>query len=264
MEILFIGDVFGNVGREMLKNYLKPIKKKYNIDFVIANGENITHGKGITFNHYEELLDLGVDCVTLGNHTFDKKDILNWIDDATSLIRPANYSRYTPGTGTRVFKKNGKTIRVSNIIGRVFFDMVTNLPIEALEDIIEKEEKTDIHIVDFHAEATAEKICFGYEFDGKVNAVLGTHTHVQTADERILDNNTAYITDVGMTGPFNHSIGMDKEGIMYRMKTGLPASITTGDFPGILSGVIVSIDDTTNKTCEIKRISLSPLNNYQL
>ena len=262
MNILFIGDIFGEVGRDLIDEHLQAIKEKYQIDFVIANGENATHGKGLLQKHYDEILNYGVDCITMGNHTFDRADILDWIDQANFLVRPANYSKYTPGVGTRTFEKKGVRIQVTNLLGRVFYGGIINHPVEVLEDIVEQS-KADIHIVDIHADATAEKICLGYEFDGQVSAVLGTHTHVQTADERILDKGTAYITDVGMCGPFNQCIGMDKKNVVYRMKTGLPASFDAGEGPGILSGVIISFDENY-KPRKIERINLSPLNDYKL
>lgn len=262
MNILFIGDVFGEVGRDLICDYLQDIKKMYKIDFTICNGENATHGKGILKKHYDELLSYGIDCITMGNHTFDRSEILEWIDYANCLVRPANYAKYSPGVGSRVFEVQGKKIQVTNILGRVFYGGIINHPIEVLEDIVDSS-IADIHIVDIHADATAEKICIGYEFDGRVSAVLGTHTHVQTSDERILDNGTAYITDVGMCGPFNQCIGMDKQNVTYRMKTGLPAKFQAGEGPGILSAAIVEINEK-NEVINIKRINLSPLNNYTL
>ena len=260
MKILFIGDVFGEVGRDLVEKYLQDIKNKHEIDFVICNGENATHGRGLIKNHYDELLNYGVDCITMGNHTFDREEILDWIDEANFLVRPANYSKYVPGVGTRVFEVNNIKIQVTNLLGRVFSGDIINHPVEKLDDIVEVSD-ADIHIVDFHADATAEKICLGYEFDGKVSAILGTHTHVQTADERILDNGTAYISDVGMCGPFNQCIGMDKINVTYRMKTGLPARFESGSEPGILCGVIVEFEN--NKAKSIERVNCSPLNNYQ-
>lgn len=262
MNILFIGDIFGEVGRDLVDEYLQDLKKAYDIDFVIANGENVTHGKGILKKHYDELLSLGIDCITLGNHAFDRVEILDWIDHANCLVRPANLSKYVPGVGTRTFEVNGLKIQVTNIIGRVFNGGVFNHPVEVLEDIVEQS-KADLHLVDFHCEATAEKICMGYEFDGKISALIGTHTHVQTADERILDYGTAYITDVGMCGPFNQSIGMDKKNVCYRMKTGLPAANVVGKSPGILNAVVISFDEN-NKATDIERINLSPLNEYEI
>lgn len=259
MNILFIGDIFGEVGRDLIDQYLQDIKKHYQIDFVIANAENTTHGKGINEDHYNELLNLGVNCITMGNHTFDQKNTINWIDQANCLVRPANLSRYTPGVGTRVFEVNNTKIQVSNILGRVYYGGIINHPVEVMEDIIQ-ESNADIHIVDIHGDATAEKICFGYEFANDLSAVLGTHTHVQTADERILDGDCAYITDVGMCGPFNQSIGMDKKNVCYRMKTGLPAQNVPGSEPGILNAVVINFEN--NIPIKIKRISLSPLNNY--
>ncbi|MDL2211484.1 TIGR00282 family metallophosphoesterase [Erysipelotrichaceae bacterium OttesenSCG-928-M19] len=262
MNILFIGDIFGEVGRDLVADYLPKLKEKYQIDFVVANGENATHGKGISKKHYDELLNNGVNCLTMGNHTFDRSDILDWIDHANCLVRPANYSKYTPGQGTKVFEVNNKTIQITNLLGRVFYGGIINHPVEILEDIVANS-NADIHIVDIHADATAEKICLGYEFDGQVSAILGTHTHVQTADERILDNGTAYITDVGMCGPYNQCIGMDKKNVVYRMKTGLPASFEPGGHPGILCGVVVKIADN-NQVTAIERVNLSPLNNYEM
>lgn len=262
MNILFIGDVFGSVGRDMIDQYLPEIKKKHEIDFVIANAENTTHGKGLSNDHYHELLNLGVNAMTMGNHTFDRPDLVDWIDQANFLIRPANFSKYTPGVGTRVFEVNDVKIQVTNIIGRVFYGGIVNHPVEVLEEIVEAS-TADIHIVDIHADATAEKICIGYEFDGRVSAVLGTHTHVQTADERILDNGTAYITDAGMCGPYNECIGMDKTNIVYRMKTGLPAMVHPGKGDGILCGVIINFDKD-HKATKIERINLSKLNDYKI
>lgn len=261
MNILFIGDVFGKVGRDLIDEYLPKIKKEYAIDFVIANGENVTHGRGLSEDHYHELLNNGVDCITMGNHTFDRKEMLDWINTANRLIVPANYVKEVPGVGTRVFEVNGKKVQVTNVLGNVFLNTITNNFIEVLEEIV-AESTSDIHIVDMHAEATSEKVCAGYIFDGRVAAVLGTHTHVQTADERILDHGTAYITDIGMTGPFNQAIGMDKKNVIYRMKTGLPTSFTAGGKPGIFCGVVVSFED--NKPVAIKRLNLSPLNNYKI
>ncbi|WP_423364547.1 TIGR00282 family metallophosphoesterase [Mycoplasma sp. P36-A1] len=261
MNILFIGDIFGEVGRDLIDEYLPIIKNKHNIDFTIANGENTTHGKGLSKKHYDELLNQGIDAITMGNHTFDRSDILDWIDNANKLIRPANLPVYTPGVGTKVFEKNGVKIQVTNLLGRVFYGGIINHPVEVMEKIVE-ESKADIHILDIHADATAEKICLGYEFDGKISAVLGTHTHVQTADERLLDNKTAYITDVGMCGPFNQCIGMDKKNVVYRMKTGLPARFEAGQGPGILNAVVIKFENNT--PISIERISLSPLNNYKI
>lgn len=261
MNILFIGDIVGRVGRDLIDEHLQSIKKKYKVDFVIANGENVTHGKGLIKKHYDELLANGIDCITMGNHVFDKHEILDWIDNATSLVRPANLTAKVPGVGTKVFTKDGVTIQVTNLLGRVFMDGVINNPVEVLESIISKS-NADINFVDFHAEASSEKICLGYEFDGRVDTIVGTHTHVQTADERVLDNGCAYITDVGMTGPFNECIGMEKKNILYRMKTGLPATFKVAEGPGILSAVVVRYQD--NKAQEIKRISISPLNDYEV
>lgn len=261
MNILFIGDIFGEVGRDLIDQYLQEIKQKYQIDFVIANGENTTHGKGLSQDHYNELLALGIDCITMGNHTFDQKNMIDWIDQANCLVRPANLSSYTPGVGTRTFEVKGVKIQVTNLLGRVFYGGIINHPIEVMENIIANS-SSDLHVVDFHGDATAEKICFGYEFANDLSLIVGTHTHVQTADERILDGDCAYITDVGMCGPYNQSIGMDKVNVCYRMKTGLPAPNKPGKGPGLLNAVVVNFEN--NQPIKIERINLSPLNNYIL
>ena len=262
MNILFIGDIFGEVGRNLVKKYLPLLKDKYDIDFVIANGENTTHGKGINQEHYYELLDCGVDCVTMGNHTFDQHRILEWIDEEAHIVRPANLSRYAPGVGTTTFNVKGSKIQVTNMLCRVFYGGIINHPVEVMEDIVAASD-ADIHIVDLHGEATAEKIAFGYEFDGQVSAVLGTHTHVQTADERLLDGRTAYISDVGMCGPFNQCIGMAKENVVLRMKDGLPHRFEPGGEPGIFNAVVIKIA-LDQKCTGIERINLSPLNDYKI
>lgn len=255
MKILFIGDTVGKAGRKMIDQHLYQLKKQYEIDFVVLNGENLAHGKGITQSVYDEILNCGVDCVTMGNHTFDKAEILDWVEHAHNLVIPANVHRSIKGNRTKVFQVKNKKVQVTNLLGRVFFDMVTNLPIDTLEDIV-AESSADIHIVDLHAEATAEKIAFGFEFDGKVSAILGTHTHVQTADECILNKGTAYITDVGMTGPQYSCIGMDNNNVLYKMKTGLPARFEVSNNKGQLCAVVIDFDDKTNKATSIERLFL--------
>jgi len=260
VNILFIGDIFGRVGRDMIDQHLQDIKKKYEVDFVIANGENTTHGKGLSKEHYDELLNLGINCITMGNHTFDQHKIVDWMDDANFLVRPANLPKYAPGKGTRVFDVKGTKIQVTNILGRVFYPGIVNHPVEVMEGIVQ-ESSADIHFVDIHADATAEKICFGYEFDGQISALVGTHTHVQTADDRLLDNGTAYLTDVGMCGPYNQAIGMDKKNVTWKMKTGLPARFEAGEGPGQLCAVVIRFEN--NKAKSMQRIMMTPDNNYQ-
>ena len=191
MKILFIGDIVGIVGRRMIHDHLNTFVEKYHIDFVIANAENATHGKGLIRHHYEELIDDGIDAITLGNHYDNKSEIRRYIDSADRLIRPLNLIHEYPGEGSILFEYNGITIRVTNLLGSAFMDENVNNPYYSLLELINNEEKADIHIVDYHAEATGEKLCLAYALDGKVSAVLGTHTHVQTRDYQILENGTA-------------------------------------------------------------------------
>lgn len=216
MKILMIGDIVGKCGRNTVRELLPKIIKKYQIDFVIANGENVTHGRGIIENHYHQLLDMGIDVVTLGNHYRSKSEIDEYINGADQLIRPANLKCEIGGVGSAIYEVNGVTIRVTNLLGQAFMLEEANSPYDVLKEIIEKEEKADIHIVDFHAEATGEKISLAYAFDGQISALIGTHTHVQTRDAHILENGTALLTDVGMCGPYHGVLGTKKEPVIAR------------------------------------------------
>ncbi|HQE67654.1 MAG TPA: TIGR00282 family metallophosphoesterase, partial [Bacillota bacterium] len=219
MNILFIGDVVGRPGRNYLCTNLKRLVEENNIDFVIINGENSAGGVGITRSTYDELLGMGADIITLGNHSWAKKEVLEFIEDAERLIRPANYPEGTPGKGFRIAEKAGKRIAVINLSGRVFMDCI-DCPFKAADKILnELKNEADVIIVDFHAEATSEKLAMGWYLDGRVHAVLGTHTHVQTSDERILPGGTAYITDVGMTGPIDSILGVEKETVIRKFIT---------------------------------------------
>lgn len=253
MKILCIGDIVGRVGRDMVFSYLD--KHLYDYDLVIANGENAAHGKGITKNVYEELKRAGIDGITLGNHTWgcgDVKRILEFEDD---IIRPANFDEGCPGVGSMVLKaRNGVLVGVINIIGRVYMQPADS-PFTIVKKEIEKlKKKTNIILVDFHAEATSEKISMGYFLDGEVSAVFGTHTHVQTADEKILQNGTGYITDLGMTGPIHSVLGMDKSLIVNKFLNNMPVKfeVATGD--GEFSGCVFEIDENTGKTVKVERI----------
>ncbi len=254
MNILFIGDVFSSIGREMVETYLPLLKKKYKIDMVIANVENATHGKGLIKKHYEEFLFQGISMMTMGNHTFSKKELLDYVDDASRLVVPYNQPKALPGVGSREICIQGKKVRVTNLLGITFMDGKAQNPFEAIDEVL-KEDTSDIHIVDFHAEATSEKIAMGYYLDGKVSAVLGTHTHVQTADEKILSGGTAYQSDVGMTGPFMSVIGCDHESIIYRMKTGLMTQFIPAEGPGQLLATLLCFDKD-NHCKKIERICI--------
>lgn len=252
MKILFIGDVMGSVGRDMVEDYLYRIKKSYEIDFVIANVENTSHGKGLLKRHYEFFVFQGIQAMTMGNHTFDKKEIFDYIDDADKLIVPINQPKALPGTKTRVFDCLGKKIRVTSVLGSAFMDNRNGNPFEEIHNYLELEQ--DIHIVDFHGETTSEKIVFAHYVKDKVQAVLGTHTHVQTADEKIIDNQCAFISDIGMTGPYRSAIGCDLDSVISRMK-GFHAPFIIAEGSGQLSAVVMTFEE--NKVVDIERILIN-------
>lgn len=252
MNILFIGDVFSSIGREMIDEYLPKIKKEYNVDMVIANVENATHGKGLIKKHYEEFLFQGISLMTMGNHTFSKRELFDYIDEADRLIVPYNQPKALPGIGSRQIMYQGKKIRVTNLLGITFMDGKSQNPFEAINEVLEDDD-SDIHIVDFHAEATSEKVALGYYLDGKVSAVLGTHTHIPTADEKLLPNGTAYQTDVGMTGPYTSVIGCDKDSIIKRMSEGLMTPFKVADSEGQLHATLLRFNEK-NECISIERI----------
>lgn len=255
MNILFLGDIVGASGRDVVRQHLSSLKERYEIDLVVANGENSAHGKGITQKIYRQLLDMGIDVITMGNHTFSKNDIFQFIDNAERLVRPANMEPLAYGQHTTVIEVKGKRVAISNLCGEIWMHDVVDSPFFCMEDILDSVD-ADYYLVDLHAEATSEKIAFTYAFAGRVQAVVGTHTHVQTADEKILPKGTGYITDIGMTGPKNSVIGMEISASIKRFETTLPEryKIATGEC--IFNGIIVDIDDDTNKVKEIKRINL--------
>lgn len=256
MRILFIGDVFSSVGREMIETYLPKVKEKYQVDMVIANVENATHGKGLIKKHYEEFLFQGISLMTMGNHTFAKKELFDYIDEADRLIVPYNQPKALPGVGSREISIQGRRIRVTNLLGLTFMDGKSQNPFEAIDEIL-KVDQSDIHIVDFHAEATSEKIAMGYYLDGQVAAVLGTHTHVPTADEKILAHGTAYQSDVGMTGPYASVIGCDKDAIIKRMKTGLMMPFLPAEGEGQFLATLLCFNKE-NQCEKIQRICIDP------
>ena len=256
MKILAIGDLVGEAGVRKVRNNLKNLKEKEKIDFIIVNAENSADGMGITEKIFNELLSLGVNVITMGNHTWGKKDIFKFVDNKHLLV-PANYNRNVPGNRYGIYECNGKKIAVINLIGRVDVNILSENPFMVVDDILEKiKNEADIVIVDFHAEATAEKIAMGYYLDGRVNAVFGTHTHVQTADEQILENGTAYITDIGMTGAKKSVIGMNVEASIKRFTTTLPERYKAADGEAILNGCIFEINDDNCRTINIARIRL--------
>lgn len=257
MNILVIGDIVGRPGRRALKQGLAKIQKEEDISFTIANAENAAGGRGLTRAVMDEILGAGIDVLTMGNHVWDNKDIFNFIDDEFRLLRPANYPSPCPGQGYHIYKAGfSKNIAVINLSGRVF---ISNLdcPFRLMDSILsEIEGDADIIIVDFHGEATSEKLAFAYYVDGRVTAVLGTHTHIQTSDERILPRGTAYITDLGMTGPSDSVLGMDKEIVIEKFLSGRPARFEVASGSSQLQGIILRLDELSDKVLEIKRVSI--------
>lgn len=256
MKILAVGDIVGENGVKKLKEILPKLKKDELIDFCIVNGENSAGGMGIKTKIFQDMMDLNIDVITMGNHTWGKKDIFSFIDHP-KIIRPANYSKGVVGKGYGIYQCKGKKIAVINLIGRTDMNVLSENPFLIVEDIVNKiKEVVDIIIVDFHAEATAEKIAMGYFLDGKVTVIYGTHTHVQTADERILNNGTAYISDIGMTGPKESVIGMDIEASIKRFVTSLPERYKLAEGNCKFNGCIFEINDKNCKVEKITRIKL--------
>ena len=254
MKILCVGDLVGKGGLDKLRKDLKIIQEAENIDFTIVNGENVASGMGMTKKDYNELCKLNIDVITMGNHTWGKMDIFNFINE-NNIVRPANYSKGLPGHGYTIIEKNNKKIAVINLIGRTDMPVLSENPFNCIDKILNKiQDEVDIIIVDFHAEATAEKIAMGYYLDGRVNAIFGTHTHVQTADEKILKNGTAYITDIGMTGPQDSVIGMDKDVSIKRFVTSLPEKYRVAEGDCTINGIVIEIDNESCKTMSIYRI----------
>jgi len=255
MKILFIGDIVGSPGREAVRELLPKIKGREKVNFIIANGENAAGGSGLTPKITEELLSYGINVLTTGDHIWKRKEIVEMLDENDRLLRPANYPEGVPGKGWNVYPLNDNLkIGVVNLVGRVFMESV-ECPFRVGRGIVEEiKAQTPIIVIDMHAEATSEKIALLWYFDGIVSAVLGTHTHVPTADERIYPKGTAFISDVGMTGPHDSVIGRKVEQILTRFITQLPTRFEMAEENIQLNGVIVTIDDKTGKANEIKRI----------
>ncbi len=257
MKILFIGDIVGSVGRNIVLEQLPQLKEKYGIDFTIANAENAAHGKGLTKKIYHQLINGGCDLLTLGNHAYSKDTIFTFLEEADQLVRPYNLS-CQQGKGYRIVEVNGLRICVTNLIGEIFMIPTTESPFMSMEDIImDTRDEVDIYFVDLHAEATSEKIAFSYYFESDVQVVVGTHTHVQTADERV-SYGTAFISDVGMCGAYRSVIGRDIEEIITRFTTDEKTRFTIAEGPGILSAVVVEIDETSKQATHIERIQIRP------
>jgi hypothetical protein len=254
MVVALIGDIIGEPGRKALFLALSQLIGNKKIDFVIANGENAAGGFGITGKIASKLLSYGVDCITTGNHVWRNREIFKVIEDNPRLIRPANYPKGAPGIGWTILEKNGQKLAVMNLLGRVYMEPLDSPFRTAQKEISQIRKVTNCIVVDFHGEATSEKVALGWYLDGKVSAVIGTHTHVQTADERILPGGTAYITDAGMTGPFDSIIGMRKESALKKFVTLIPSKFMVAENDIWLNAVIINIDPATGKATAIERI----------
>ena len=254
MNILFIGDIVGSPGREAVEKLLPQLKREYSLDFVVANAENAAGGSGITPPVAQELFAAGIEVLTSGDHIWKKREIFEIIAQEERILRPVNLPAAAPGRGYAIFKKKGYSLGVINVQGRVFMEAL-ECPFRMCrqaQEIISKE--TKVIMVDIHAEATSEKVALGWYLDGLVSAVLGTHTHVQTADEKILPGGSAYITDVGMTGPFDSVIGREKKDVLERFLTAVPTRFAVAKEDVQLQGVVLDIDEQTGKARSIVRI----------
>lgn len=258
VKLLFIGDIVGRPGRDCVKQGLAALVEHHGVDLVIANAENSAAGFGITREIGDQLLEAGVDVMTSGNHIWDKKEALDYIGTEPRLLRPANYPHGAPGNGSYVARtRNGQPVGVINAMGRVFMLNIDDPFAVVLREIEAMRQRTRVIFVDFHAEATSEKVAMGWHLDGKVTAVVGTHTHVQTADERILPKGTAYLTDVGMTGPHDSIIGVEIEPALGKFLTALPARFETATGNPRLNAVLIEADEATGHATDIERLSYS-------
>jgi 2',3'-cyclic-nucleotide 2'-phosphodiesterase len=258
VKLLFIGDIFGKIGRDLVQRALPALVDRHEIALVIANAENSAGGFGITRETGDAILKAGVDVMTSGNHVWDKKEALEYIGLEPRLLRPANYPAGVPGCGTLIARTaQGDEVGVLNIMGRVFMVDIDD-PFRVAERELEKlRARTPIVLVDMHAEATSEKLAMGWFLDGKVSAVVGTHTHVQTADDQILPGGTAYLTDVGMTGPHDGIIGVEREPVINRFLTGLPARFEPASGNPKLHAVLIEVDPKSGRATGIERLSLT-------
>jgi len=256
LRILMVGDIFGRAGRKYFCALTKDLRREKNIDIVVVNGENVAHGKSLTEATFNEILSGGADIVTTGNHVWDRKDVNEILEREPFLIRPANFPENSPGKGYCIYPYRAKNIGVINLIGRTYMQPVDCPFIRAEEILKEIENECDVILVDFHAEATSEKSALGYFLDGRVTAVVGTHTHVQTADERILPNGTAFITDLGMTGVIDSAIGVNFEQVVEKFVTCRPVRFEPAEGPCAYCAAIIDIDDNTNMPVSIERIQI--------
>ena len=261
MKLLFIGDIVGKPGRSSVAQWLPQVREEFEIDIVLANAENAAGGLGATPEILGALKDLGIDGFTLGNHTWRKQAIIAALDGMPEIVRPANYPAGVPGRGHCVLRlKDGRKVGLVNLLGRVFMEPFA-CPFACADEVLETlQQETPLIVVDMHAEATSEKMALGWHLDGRCTAVLGTHTHVQTADERILPDGTAYLTDVGMCGPIDSVIGSRREPVIEKFRTGLPRKFEVAKGAAQFCGVVVKADDTTGRAQSITRVQRRDLN----
>lgn len=253
MKVLFIGDIVGEPGRRYVKEVLKDLLPVAAPDLVIANGENATRGRGLSFHSADELYDAGIEILTMGNHTWDQRQIFDFIDEDARIVRPANYPCGTPGRGFTICKVKNIEVLIINVMGRTFLSQLS-CPFDKVEEIMQQHPHIKHVIVDMHAEVTSEKLAMGWEFDGRVSAVLGTHTHVPTADARLLPGGTAYLTDVGMVGPRDGILGMKREQVIARMRTQLPTRFEVAKGANQFCAVLFTLDDDSGRAIDIEQI----------
>jgi len=257
MNILMVGDVFGESGRAALAKHLPRLRQQHAIDFCVVNIENAANGFGVTPLIAKQALEQGADVLTSGNHIWDKKEIVEYISKENLLLRPANYPAGTPGSGTITLKAGPHRVAVLNLMGRVFMHPI-DCPFRKADEIVpELRKETPIILVDMHAEATSESVAMGWHLDGRVSAVVGTHRHVQTADERVLPGGTAYITDLGLTGPTDGVIGVDRDQIIQRFLNQMPVRFETAKGPAALQGVVIAIEPETGRATSIRRLRVA-------
>ena len=258
MKILFLGDIVGRSGRKAVIERLPKLRENWKLDFVVVNGENATNGAGLSGEHAKQLLDAGTDCLTLGDHAFDQRDMMQFIDTEPRIIRPMNYAKAAPGRGFRVFEARGRKVLVAQILGQVFMKRPYDDPFSAADEVLRKHPLGGLvsaSLVDIHCEATSEKMGMGHFCDGRASIVVGSHTHVPTGDAMILPSGTAYLTDAGMCGDYNTVIGMEKTEPLRRFVTGMAKSrFTPGEGEATLSGLYVETDDRSGKATRVVMI----------
>lgn len=258
MRILFIGDIFGRPGRDIAHRAIPALVKQYDLDLVVANVENSAAGFGVTGDIAETILKSGVDVMTSGNHVWDKKEVLEYIPRQPKLLRPANFPAGVPGRGSWIgATRTGEQAAVINVMGRIFMAPLDDPFAVVLREVEAARARARVIIVDFHAEATSEKVAMGWHLDGRVTAIFGTHTHVQTADERLLPKGTAYLTDVGMTGPHDSVIGVQVEAALGRFVNGMPARFEAASGGARLNAIVITADSATGKASAIERLNFS-------